>query len=131
MIVTTGFIWILLLSFNHFSGGYISSKSSGISHVSSKGITEGLISEKKEGQDRQKIRIEPAAEVTTKEPPGVDKSHSHLADDHDHDHDGWDHHDDDGHDHDRWDHDHDRHDDDRWENDGEHHDDRDHDNIWP
>jgi hypothetical protein len=49
------------------SFGFISSKSREISHFSSKGIVEGAISEKKNGEDRGKIldfeRIEPKIRV--------------------------------------------------------------------
>jgi hypothetical protein len=64
--------WHKFLNNNNFvidnlSFGFISSKSREISHFSSKGIAEGVISEKKNGKDRGKIldfeRIEPKTQV--------------------------------------------------------------------
>src|SRR5437879_924756 len=124
MAITTGFLGILLLSFNHLSGGFIFSNSSGISHVSSKGIAEGFVSEKKDGQDCVKIRIAPIAEVNTSEQQGVDKSQPYLADDHNN-RGGWDQRDNDRRDNDRRDND--RRDNDRRDNDRRDNDRRDND----
>jgi hypothetical protein len=126
MAIMTVFLEILLLSFNHPSNGFISSKSGGISHVSSKGIAKDIISEKKDGQDRGNIlgfeRIEPTAAVNTSGQRDVDESHLYLVDDHRDDRDRRDHHDNDRHDRDhddRWFGDNDRwdDDDDRWDDD--------------
>jgi hypothetical protein len=128
MVITTVFLRILLLSFNHLSDEFIFSKSSEISQVSSKGVAEDIISEKNGRQNRGNMlgfeRTKPTAEVNTSEQCGVGKSHPHLADAHHDDREGRDDHNNDRHDHDRGNDDrHDHDDDNGWfDDDGNHHD---------